>query len=906
MILSEKVFLGSGELVGQFFIAVFFSLVLVAPPRLDVVNAGSGFVNPVNASVSGGTGTGMRINLIAAENGGIAGVQVTDLGTGYRPGDVVTIGNASLILVAVRVGDTTEFRLTHRYDDDASVPAGQPVDQIPVTVTVLDDDGATGEGSILVTVNNIDPTLSTATLTNADGSPIAKNGSGVRTISGGSIVTLTGAFDDINSLDTHKVTIDWDDDTSSVLTFGGKTTIDFERDGQLNLLLAGDLAGSIYLDQANGHGFTISTGDVNRPAMIFDTRLPSGGDFDLATPNIHFGGLGQHSRVVAPGTTVEGRYGSIRLETDGTYSYAVDPTSPSIRTLRPGNTLTESFGYTLSNGTRATLLITVAGGAGAHGQATAANTGANPFTGDLLLVGTEVSNVILYGEDLRIEGASTTSEEGMNNINLGRVLIISKDGDRFDPNDDEAGGRLIFNFNSPVLIDSVDLLDINEVGGKIELFDAQGRLLSTTVIPVLGENTFQTVFVKGGTDGTPFEASRMVVTLAGDGAIANFVYTDVNPIREYRIDHRYIEESTPGNLHQITVTVEDDDGGRTTRVLGEIEVTNGAPIIESMVTIPVSRDRNTVTTIARFIDSSGDIHTVEVSFGDGTVIEAIVVAYDPVTGRHEVPVFPGTTEIVRFIDPATGAPVRLVDPVSGQFNLGGLFDPATGRMAAIQNPVTGGATTTYAILDASTRQVFASHLYSTRGTFNISVTVTDEEGASSREVVRFSNFSAKLGRLRPPVDILSSLERQGFDLGNLVGETGILGERIASGIFGAVGFDLQGYADLAIFIGRGATGGIVTVSFYNAVGDLVGIEEILSDTRGFWVAQIEGTLLDADSNSIRRVEVRGASYLDGQMETLSYDFRIDSAVEDALREPFHVGDTAYSGRVLSAANYELR
>ena len=122
------------------------------------------------------------------------------------------------------------------------------------------------------------------------------------------------------------------------------------------------------------------------------------------------------------------------------------------------------------------------------------------------------------------------------------------------PNDDEAGGQLIFNFNSPVLIESVDLLDINAAGGTIKLFDASGRLLSTKIIPALGENTFQTVFVKGQLNGSPFEASRMVVTLSGDGAISKLVYTDVNPVREYSINHRYVEESAPGAPHHVTVT----------------------------------------------------------------------------------------------------------------------------------------------------------------------------------------------------------------------------------------------------------------------------------------------------------------------------------------------------------------
>jgi filamentous hemagglutinin family protein len=326
-------------------------------------------------------------------------------------------------------------------------------------------------------------------------------------------------------------------------------------------------------------------------------------------------------------------------------------------------------------------------------------------------------------------------------------------------------------------------------------------------------------------------------------------------------------------------------------VHGEIEVTNGPPIIESLVAIPASGDRGTVTTIARFVDSTGDLHTATVDFGDGTVVEAIVLTYDPVTGRFEAPVYPGTTEIVTFIDPVTGDRVPLVDPVSGEFNLGGLVDPATGRMAPLHDPATGGTTTSYAVLDASTRQVFATHRYSASSDYEITITVSDEEEAAADEVVDYRSFEASLGTPRPPIDIIPALERQGFDLSRLTGGSGIFGERIAAGVFGGVGFDREGFVDLAIFAGRAAPGGIITVSFYNELGDLVGFEEVSVDSRGYWMLQVDGILLDPGKNGIRGIEVSKGFLPDGRIDAQRYDFRIDSAIEDALREHFQIGES---------------
>ncbi|MCP4203253.1 MAG: hypothetical protein GY769_15120, partial [bacterium] len=51
--------------------------------------------------------------------------------------------------------------------------------------------------------------------------------------------------------------------------------------------------GDIITNQYAGIGLTVTTSDpVNHPAMIFDTFNPTGGDFDLGTPNTDFGGPG--------------------------------------------------------------------------------------------------------------------------------------------------------------------------------------------------------------------------------------------------------------------------------------------------------------------------------------------------------------------------------------------------------------------------------------------------------------------------------------------------------------------------------------------------------------------------------------------------------------------------------------
>ena len=51
--------------------------------------------------------------------------------------------------------------------------------------------------------------------------------------------------------------------------------------------------GQIIDDEFSGLGITVTTSDpINHPLMIFQTAAPTGGDTDLGTPNVDFGGPG--------------------------------------------------------------------------------------------------------------------------------------------------------------------------------------------------------------------------------------------------------------------------------------------------------------------------------------------------------------------------------------------------------------------------------------------------------------------------------------------------------------------------------------------------------------------------------------------------------------------------------------
>ncbi|MEM7189481.1 MAG: Ig-like domain-containing protein, partial [Pseudomonadota bacterium] len=101
-----------------------------------------------------------------------------------------------------------------------------------------------------------------------------------------------------------------------------------------------------------------------------------------------------------------------------------------------------------------------------------------------------------------------------------KILIISEDGDKRDPDDNAKGGTIKAEFESPVTMTSIVLLDTEESGGSIEMFGVDGNLLATVAIPSIGNGDLQTIDL-GDTEGV----SVMQIHLEGSGAIDDVKFT---------------------------------------------------------------------------------------------------------------------------------------------------------------------------------------------------------------------------------------------------------------------------------------------------------------------------------------------------------------------------------------------
>ena len=104
---------------------------------------------------------------------------------------------------------------------------------------------------------------------------------------------------------------------------------------------------------------------------------------------------------------------------------------------------------------------------------------------------------------------------------LGQVLIISEDGDSFDPDDNARGGTISIEFDGLVNVATVGLLDIEEDDGLITFFGNDDSVIATTAIEGLGDNSLQQLFF--GVEGV----ARMDIFLVGSGAITDIAYSFV-------------------------------------------------------------------------------------------------------------------------------------------------------------------------------------------------------------------------------------------------------------------------------------------------------------------------------------------------------------------------------------------
>ncbi|MEM6663195.1 MAG: SdrD B-like domain-containing protein [Pseudomonadota bacterium] len=126
----------------------------------------------------------------------------------------------------------------------------------------------------------------------------------------------------------------------------------------------------------------------------------------------------------------------------------------------------------------------------------------------------------VFNDAMIFDAANPTGQDGdLGQAAQGNVLIISEDGDASDPDDEAHGGTIEATFDTPSTVQSIVVLDTEEAGGTIDLFDVDGNTIATFVIPSIPNGTLQTIDF-----GDVAGVASMTITLKGSGAIDDLVF----------------------------------------------------------------------------------------------------------------------------------------------------------------------------------------------------------------------------------------------------------------------------------------------------------------------------------------------------------------------------------------------
>ena len=160
---------------------------------------------------------------------------------------------------------------------------------------------------------------------------------------------------------------------------------------------------------------------------------------------------------------------------------------------------------------------------------------------ELSYAGVSVSSYKAGNPPMIFDTANPTGgDDDLKTDNLGKVLILSEDGDSSDPDDNKDGGRIFFDFDSATKVKELTFLDIDD-DEKVEVkfYDAGGHEIGK----------FKFYGKDHGGDNEQFTktfnvegAFRMEVKLSGSGAIDNLKIAKAPPV-----EADGVVEGTAGN-----------------------------------------------------------------------------------------------------------------------------------------------------------------------------------------------------------------------------------------------------------------------------------------------------------------------------------------------------------------------
>uniref|UniRef100_UPI0030C6A83F Ig-like domain-containing protein n=1 Tax=Aurantiacibacter hainanensis TaxID=3076114 RepID=UPI0030C6A83F len=500
------------------------------------------------------------------------------------------------------------------------------------------DDGNGGTDTATVTI----------TITGQNDAPVALGVTGDADEDGPSIV-VTSDYSDVDASDTHTFTVD-DSATAGSVTNNGNGTFTYAANGAFEYLAVGETATDTFtytVDDGNGGTDTATvtitiTGQNDAPVANTDGSTENADvshsgnvldndtdvdSLDILSVSAFENGDGNAGTI---GTPLAGKYGTLTLAADGTWSYAADQTNSDVFSLPLGDTISESFSYTVDDGNggtdTATLTVTIVG---INTTPEAVDDTGSAVEDGLLATGNVLVNdidpdtgAVLYAELVNAPPAGfSMSPDGAwelrpwfleyQSLAEGEELVLSIDYTVTDEKGASDVGTLMITVtgtnDGPVAVEDTDTTD-EDTSMLIDVLANDTDIDNGSVLNLTGVST------QPGWGSVSIENEQ--VRFDPSGA---FDHLAVGESEQIVIDYTMEDENgaSAAGLARVTVTGTNDAPTVADITLNTI-VGSGLPqsIVFSVI------DRPTLETVDYFVDSDGNgtldqIHTsdVETFFG---------------------------------------------------------------------------------------------------------------------------------------------------------------------------------------------------------------------------------------------------------------------------------------------------
>ncbi|MEM9215592.1 MAG: Ig-like domain-containing protein [Cyanobacteria bacterium P01_F01_bin.150] len=426
-----------------------------------------------------------------------------DAATGVLDGDVDADGDTLTVAIADTPSNGSvalngDGSFTYTPDADFS-------GEDSFTYTVDDGNGGTDTGTVTVSVAGP-----------VNSAPVADDDA------------YTTAFETVLTVDAANGVLDGDVDvdgdalTASIASAPSNGTVNISANGALTYTPATGFSGddTFTYTVSDGNGgtdtgtVTVSVAGLVNSAPVADNDVYTAAfetalTVDAAT-GVLDGDIDADGDILTATIADLPGNGNVTLGSDGAFTY----------TPNAGFSGDDSFTYTVSDGNGGTNTGTVTISVAAPSQPTFID-----FDSSDLAVGDVVNNQI---DNLTVSTDSdlvpmifdsanpTGGDTDLASPELGHILIISEDGDSADPDDNAKGGTLMLDWDGVVNVDSLGLLDIEEMGSMVTLYGADDMtVLATIDIPSLANNSYQSL------DINVSDVGKMDVLLTGSGAITD-------------------------------------------------------------------------------------------------------------------------------------------------------------------------------------------------------------------------------------------------------------------------------------------------------------------------------------------------------------------------------------------------